>query len=287
VRRALISDIHGNLEALEVVLEDIKAQGITEVFCLGDIIGYGPNPRECIDRVMETCAITLLGNHDQGAMFDPDGFNIGAERAIFWTREQLESPHDRDNNERRWEFLGELPRSHRKGPFLFVHGSPRNPLSEYIFPEDIYNHRKMERLFQLVDRYCFQGHTHVPGVFTEGYQFYAPEEIDNEYTLGEGKLMVNVGSVGQPRDGDNRACYVILDDGQPVSAGFNRAGPTGDVGGGGGVGVGGGGGGDEPSTGPVRIIYRRLPYDFEATIQKIYAIPELEPFLGDRLRQGR
>ena len=71
----------------------------------------------------------------------------------------------------------------------------------------------MERLFQLVERYCFQGHTHVPGVFTESFQFYAPEEIDNEYTLGDGKLMINVGSVGQPRDGDNRACYVILDDG--------------------------------------------------------------------------
>ena len=137
--------------------------------------------------------MTLLGNHDQGAMFDPDGFNIGAERAIFWTREQLEAPSDREGNQRRWEFLGELPRSHRYGPFLFVHGSPRNPLSEYIFPEDIYNHRKMERLFQLVGRYCFQGHTHVPGIFTENYQFFAPEEIDLEYSLGEGKVMVNVG----------------------------------------------------------------------------------------------
>ncbi len=143
MRRALISDIHGNLEALEVVLEDIKAQGIPEIYCLGDIIGYGPNPRECIDLVMKHAVVTLLGNHDQGAMFDPDGFNVGAERAIFWTREQLESPHDRENNERRWEFLGGLPRSYRAGSFLFVHGSPRNPLSEYIFPEDIYNHRKM------------------------------------------------------------------------------------------------------------------------------------------------
>ncbi len=71
----------------------------------------------------------------------------------------------------------------------------------------------MERLFQLVEKYCFQGHTHVPGVFTEGYQFYAPEEIDHEYTLGDGKVMINVGSVGQPRDGDPRSCYVILDDG--------------------------------------------------------------------------
>ncbi len=264
MRRALISDIHGNLEALEVVLDDIQTQGVSEIFCLGDIIGYGPNPRECIDRVMDTCKTTLLGNHDQGAMFDPDGFNIGAERAIFWTRNQLESPFDKANNERRWDFLAELPRSYKMGSYLFVHGSPRNPLSEYIFPEDIYNHRKMERLFQLVDRYCFQGHTHVPGIFTESFQFFAPEEIDNEYTMGEGKLMVNVGSVGQPRDGDNRACYMILDDGMGDDTDVEA----------------------KPKSTP-RITFRRLSYDFEKTIQKIYAIPDLEPFLGDRLRQGR
>ncbi len=280
MRRALISDIHGNLEALDVVLEDIKGQKVEEVYCLGDIIGYGPNPRECIDLVMEHCKVCLLGNHDQGAMFDPDGFNIGAERAIFWTRQQLENPGDRTSKQRRWDFLGELPRTYREGPFLMVHGSPRNPLSEYIFPEDIYNHRKMERLFQLVERYCFQGHTHVPGVFTEGFQFFSPDEIDFEYTLGEGKVMVNVGSVGQPRDGDPRACYLILEDGfapeqRPAPSdrppGIDSA--------------------DEPPspgpTGPVRITYRRLPYDFEKTIRKIYEIDDLEPFLGDRLRQGR
>ncbi len=207
----MISDIHGNLEALEVVLDDIKAQGITEIFCLGDIIGYGPNPRECIDLVMETCKITLLGNHDQGAMFDPDGFNIGAERAILLDPRAARKAAGTTAANNRERALG-VPRqlaldAHRLDPFLFVHGSPRNPLSEYIFPEDIYNHRKMERLFQLVDRYCFQGHTHVPGVFTEGFQFFSPEEIDYEYTLGDGKVLVNVGSVGQPRDGDPRACY--------------------------------------------------------------------------------
>ena len=270
MRRALISDIHANLEALEVVLDDIANQGITEILCLGDIIGYGPNPCECIDLVMEHCRLSLLGNHDQGALFDPDGFNIGAERAIFWTREQLENPRDRANNERRWDFLSELPRTHRIDSFLFVHGSPRNPLSEYVFPEDIYNHRKMERLFQLVEKYCFQGHTHVPGIFTEGYQFYAPEEIDYEYTLGESKVMVNVGSVGQPRDGDNRACYVVLDDGLPPGA--EEAIAEGQT---------------VAPTGPVKLTFRRLPYDFETTIKKIYEIPELEPFLGDRLRQGR
>ena len=277
MRRALISDIHGNLEALEVVLDDIKSRGISEIFCLGDVIGYGPNPRECIDRVMEHCTMTLLGNHDQGAMFDPDGFNIGAERAIFWTREQLENASDRVNNEKRWDFLGLLPRQHRHDSFLFVHGSPRNPLSEYIFPEDIYNHRKMERLFQLVEKYCFQGHTHVPGVFTEGYQFFSPEEIDHEYTLGDGKVMINVGSVGQPRDGDPRSCYVILDDGQdaptttePADADDATVEKT-----------------PRSAAGPIRVTFRRLAYDHEATIRKIYAIPELEPFLGDRLRQGR
>lgn len=270
VRRALISDIHANLEALDVVLADIQAQGITEITCLGDIIGYGPNPCECIDRVMESCRLCLMGNHDQGALFDPDGFNIGAEKAIFWTRSQLENPRDRANNERRWDFLSDLPRTHKFDSFLFVHGSPRNPLSEYVFPEDIYNHRKMERLFQLVEKYCFQGHTHVPGIFTEGYQFYPPDEIDHEYTLGEGKVMVNVGSVGQPRDGDPRACYVILDDGLPPGATEARA--KGEV---------------VTPTGPPKITYRRLPYDFETTIKKIYEISELEQFLGDRLRQGR
>ena len=109
MKRALISDIHSNLEAFESVLEDIRQQGITEVYCLGDIIGYGPNPRECIDLAMR-CDVCLLGNHDQGALFDPEGFNTGAERAIFWTRDQLENPRGNPaENAKRWDFLGELP----------------------------------------------------------------------------------------------------------------------------------------------------------------------------------
>ena len=165
--KAIISDIHSNLEALQAVLADIDKQKVNEIYCLGDVVGYGPNPRECIDLVMK-CQVVLLGNHDQGAMFDPDGFNPPAERAIFWTRQQLESPSDnRQAKERRWEFLAERPRTHRENGYLFVHGSARNPLNEYVFPEDIYNQRKMERIFALVERYCFQGHTHVPGIFTE------------------------------------------------------------------------------------------------------------------------
>lgn len=247
--KALISDIHSNLEGLQAVLADIEKQNVKEIYCLGDVVGYGPNPRECIDLVMR-CQVVLLGNHDQGALFDPEGFNPPAERAIFWTRSQLELPSDsRAAKEKRWEFLAERPRSHREQNFLFVHGSARNPLNEYVFPEDIYNQRKMERIFALVDRYCFQGHTHVPGVFTENLQFLSPDEFDLVYRLDNRKMLCNVGSVGQPRDGDWRACYVLLD------------GET--------------------------IRYRRVEYDIESTIRKIYAIPELENFLGDRLREGR
>jgi predicted phosphodiesterase len=178
VKRAIISDIHSNLEGFEAVLADVEQQGITEVYCLGDIIGYGPNPRECIDLAMK-CNICLLGNHDQAALFDPEGFNTGAERAIFWTRDQLEKPgEDPEVQAKRWDFLGELPRNHREDGLLYVHGSPRNPLNEYVFPEDIYNKRKMEKIFSLVERFCFQGHTHVPGVFTESLQFFSPEEIN-------------------------------------------------------------------------------------------------------------
>lgn len=246
-RRAILSDIHGNLEALKAVLADIETQDIEEIFCLGDVIGYGPNPRECIDRCRDF-DLTLLGNHDNGALFDPDGFSSGAENAIFWTRAQLEDPTIEGAKER-WEFIARLPRTYRDGDIMFVHGSPRSPLNEYVFPEDIFNQRKIERIFGFIQKYCFQGHTHVPGVFTENFRFYLPSEISNRYTLGDQKLMINVGSVGQPRDGDPRSSYVILDG--------------------------------------MDLEFRRVDYDPSDTRQKILAIAELDDFLGDRLLEGR
>jgi predicted phosphodiesterase len=248
MRRAIVSDIHGNLEALDAVLADIAEQNVEEIYCLGDIVGYGPNPRECIDKVMNF-QLVVLGNHDQGALFDPDGFSSGAERAIFWTREQLETATTGEQSARRWDFLAELPRVVRETKHLFVHGSPRNPLNEYVFPEDIYNAKKLEKLFSLIDRYCFQGHTHVPGVFTQDCRFLHPKEIGGRFAFTGGKVMVNVGSVGQPRDNDPRSCYVILTD--------------------------------------EAVEFRRVEYPLETTIQKIYEIPDLDNFLGDRLREGR
>ncbi len=247
--KALISDIHSNLEALQAVLADIAQHSVEAIYCLGDVIGYGPNPRECLDRIME-CDIVLLGNHDQAVLFDPMNFNPVAERATMWTRSQLDRPlPTRAAADSRWEYLSERPMKHREGDILLVHGSPRNPLNEYIFPEDIYHETKMRSIFAQVPRYQFQGHTHIPGIFTESLEFFSPDEIEYEYQLDGRKTLCNVGSVGQPRDTDNRACYVLLD------------GNT--------------------------IRFRRVEYDLETTIAKIREIDELDNFLGERLRGGR
>jgi predicted phosphodiesterase len=248
VRTAIVSDIHGNLEALEAVLQDIKKQNCDRIVCLGDVIGYGPNPCECLDLVMSMQA-SVLGNHDYGALIDPEGFSAAAEQAIFWTRKQLEGGPDQKSSLLRMEFLARMPRTRTEEKVLFVHGSVRNPINEYVFPEDIYNRRKMEKLFSMIQFYCFQGHTHTPGVFTLNMQFLRPDEINYRYTLTDEKTMINVGSVGQPRDGDWRSCYVIL---------------------------------DLPS-----IEFRRVEYDIDTTVNKIFAIPELDNFLGERLREGR
>jgi diadenosine tetraphosphatase ApaH/serine/threonine PP2A family protein phosphatase len=107
----------------------------------------------------------------------------------------------------------------------------------------------MEKIFSLIEQHCFQGHTHVPGIFTQSLNFLSPEEVNHAYRLTDEKTMINVGSVGQPRDGDPRSCYVVLEDGL--------------------------------------VTFRRVGYDLNKTIQKIYDTPELDNFLGDRLREGR
>ena len=231
-------------------MEDVGQQSIDRLVCLGDVIGYGPEPCACLDRVMDF-EFCILGNHDSSALFDPEGFNVAAEQAIFWTRAQIECGGDGpEESRRRMEFICKMPRTIDQGPVLYVHGSPRGPTNEYVFPEDIQNPKKMEKLFSLVSHLCFQGHTHVPGIFTQDLQFIRPADTGNGFPVAtEQRYMVNVGSVGQPRDGDSRSCYVIYDEQQ--------------------------------------IEYRRVEYDIEKTIQLIEAEPELDDFLGQRLRDGR
>lgn len=250
-RTAILSDIHGNLTALEAVLRDVDSQNVERIVCLGDVVGYGPRPCECLDEVMKF-DFCVLGNHDSSALFDPEGFNNAAEKAIFWTRTQLECSSDGSTSSRdRMDYLCRLPRMVREGSLLFVHGSPRGPTNEYVFPEDTQNAKKMEKLFSMVPHLCFQGHTHVPGIFTSDLRFIRPADTGRGFGIADKshRLMVNVGSVGQPRDGDPRSCYVICDD-QCVE-------------------------------------FRRLEYDVEKTVEAIEAEPDLDNFLGYRLRDGR
>ncbi|MGD2174402.1 MAG: metallophosphoesterase family protein [Candidatus Brocadiaceae bacterium] len=249
--KAVISDIHANLEAFQAVLDDMKGQGADEVICLGDFVGYGPNPLECIDLAVDF-DITLKGNHEKALLteFEGSNFNSRAKGSLNWTREQL-SPlnDDREANLKRWDFLGALEDSHAEDDILYVHGTPREPITEYLYPRDIYRTEKLRALFAAIDWLCFCGHSHVPGIWTEDMIYLTPQEVNYRYHLVRKKTIVNVGSVGQPRDGDNRATYVLFDGN--------------------------------------RVIFRKVDYDVEKTARKIRAVPELDPFLAERLLEGR
>jgi diadenosine tetraphosphatase ApaH/serine/threonine PP2A family protein phosphatase len=191
-----------------------------------------------------------MGNHDFAVLYEPYNFNSGAESASFWTREQFENDPNPVRRANRWKFLGNLP-VRVKTPQLFgVHASPRRPINEYIFPDDIYtNPGKFVSIFERFERLCFCGHTHVPGIFLEGPDFYSPDELDGKFEMGDEKAIINVGSVGQPRDRDPRSSFVLLTDSS--------------------------------------LEFVRVQYDVETTVQKVFAIPALDNFLGTRLRDGR
>ena len=246
---ALISDIHSNFEALEAVMEDIHNRSIEKIYCLGDVIGYGPNPKECIDLAQQ-CELSLMGNHDEAVLFEPKDFNLRAEMAVEWTRKELTYNVETDEDQkRRWNYLRNLKEIHEDDEHMFVHGSPRKPLREYVFPKDVYDRKKITDIFGRINSMCFVGHTHVPGIFTEDMKYSHPSDVYNIYMLDSRKTLFNVGSVGQPRDGNPDACYATFD-------------------------------GDS-------VVFRRVAYDVEKTIEKIYSTPALDDSLGDRLREGR
>ncbi len=247
---AVISDIHGNLEALEAVLADMP-EGLERIFCLGDVVGYGASPNECCDLVREAGMPVISGNHDL-AVTDLDTnlawFNPVAAAAVRWTREQLTEDNAR--------FLLSRPRKIQTEDALFVHGSVRDP-DEYIVDATT----ARENLALLNSEYpgipvCYFGHTHVKAV--------APSPASNDgqgvFDLGsDGPYLVNPGSVGQPRDGDTFASYVIA------------GGPDGDPGNGG------------PAS---NIIFRFVEYDIEKAQGKIRSAG-LPQMLADRLARGR
>jgi diadenosine tetraphosphatase ApaH/serine/threonine PP2A family protein phosphatase len=256
VQTAVISDIHGNAEALRAVLADIDSKGIQRIICLGDIIGYGPDPLECVDLVSQRCEWALMGNHDFAVLYEPTNFNGPAEQAAYWTREQFDAEPDAERRAARYEFLGRLRVRvvEHLGPWpvLAVHGSPRRPINEYIFKSDpMEAPDKLEAIFRRVEKLCIVGHTHVPGVFTDEPDFYPPDELGEfAYRFNEEeRAVINVGSVGQPRDGDPRASYVVLTE--------------------------------------EKAEFFRVEYDIDETARRIREQPQLHEYLADRLYEGR
>ena len=212
---AFVSDIHSNLEALEAVLADIEEQKPDRIICLGDVVNYGPNPVECL-RIARRFELTLLGNHEEAVLGQPYGFNPVAAEAAKWTRDILKPGMMSDGSKRaNWSFMQSLPLRHTEDGILLVHASPRAPTAEYLLPFDvdpIFGAEKLTQCFQLVDNICFVGHTHIPGVFYESMRFQYPQEMGNELVVPrDEKIIVNIGSVGQPRDRNTRACYATYD----------------------------------------------------------------------------
>jgi predicted phosphodiesterase len=205
MRCLVLSDIHSNLEAFEAVLDD--AGPVDEVWCLGDVVGYGPDPNACVELLKSLPHRCIAGNHDWATLgrLDLDDFNSDARVANLWNREQLTAEN--------LAYLGDLPQMIRTEPFTLVHGSPRHPIWEYVI-----NTSTAEVNFDHFDTpYCFIGHTHTPAIFSlkspseeqAGQTVLLPQNA--VVSLGPERLIINPGSVGQPRDGNPAASYALLD----------------------------------------------------------------------------
>lgn len=273
-KTAIISDLHGNTPALQVAIEHALSEGVERFVCLGDVVGYGAHPRECLDVAMRLCVpkptpfeferphggegelapgLCLQGNHEFALLHSAEDFNPRARAAIDWTREQFNEVEDEDDRARYWEFLSGLAPKASDGVAMFAHGSPRDPVREYMLPRDIHDADKLRENFEEMDAgVCFVGHSHVPAVYYEDRRFFQPQGTQGPYDLGDlerARAIVNVGSIGQPRDRDPRLCYVIF-------------------------------------TGTA-LTFVRLEYDVAQTQADIRAIPALPDELAERLSAGR
>ena len=239
---ALISDIHANLSALDAVLEKIAAEKITTVYCLGDIVGYGPEPSACLKRVNETCDIILMGNHEYhvlGLVADHT-LNPVARKSAEWTKAQLS---DTDLAQ-----ISDLDMDAHLADVYLVHASPHTPDQwRYIVSaaEAALAFDKFE------ERICFYGHSHLPMIFSRSGEGGVRQQIGHNFDADpEKRYLVNVGSVGQPRDNDCRAAFVAYDT------------ETGDV------------------------VYHRVDYDIERT-RRLMQEAGLPTMLTDRLTVGQ
>jgi diadenosine tetraphosphatase ApaH/serine/threonine PP2A family protein phosphatase len=246
---AVISDIHSNLEALEAVLARIDGLGVEAIYSLGDVVGYGPDPEACLLLTKDRCFLRLLGNHEH-AVLNPDygnTFNPAARQAIDWTREHLQKAGLLD-------CISDLQPYAREDEILFAHGSAQNALHEYLAEVNRSGYSTFDEIVDSLEndfiyfRICFVGHNHKPFLATtEGFIHPHPEMNEFQVSMEE-KLYISVGSVGQPRDGDPRACFATFDG--------------------------------------EKVAYHRVPYAFETTAEKIRSAG-LPKTLADRLALGK
>lgn len=203
MKYAIISDIHGNLEALQSVLDEIARREADEIVCLGDVVGYGPNPNECVQLIREKAQVILAGNHDYAPIgkMDISYFNPWARTAIEWTRQKLD--------ESSIEFLLSLPLKLEIDGFTVVHSTPHQP-AEWNYIITIGDAIKNFPEFQ--NQVCFIGHSHVPMVISLDEKDVCRVVKDNPLTLkSELRYIINVGSVGQPRDFNPKASFGMYD----------------------------------------------------------------------------
>jgi predicted phosphodiesterase len=242
MRYGIFSDIHSNLEALEAVIGAYKQECVDRYLCLGDIVGYAANPRECIERTKALSAVNVAGNHDWAAvnLFSLDYFNPRASESIVWTQQHI---FDNDRH-----FLESLKLTYQNEHVTLVHATLDEP-QDFSYLVD--NNRAGNTFKLLATNICFLGHTHVAGIFTQNGNGRIDYQVAGCVDIKEGhKYVVNVGSVGQPRDGDPRAAYCVYD------------------------------------TDKRKIQIKRIDYDIETARQKIIR-GGLPTFLGDRLTAGR
>lgn len=199
MKTAVISDVHSNIEALSAVFSELEQTGIERVICLGDIVGYGADPDDCLHLIKDKCEVVIRGNHDSAVSGSDEysSFNPEAEEAIYWTRNRISEE---------WKsYLESLPMIFEENGIIYVHASPHKPERwSYIVSRE-------DALFEF--RYfkgsaAFIGHSHLSGIFC-----HDGDTFDNEVILNEEKrYIINVGSVGQPRDGNSNAAYAVYDD---------------------------------------------------------------------------
>lgn len=211
MRTALISDVHANLGALQAVLAQIKKIGVDRIFCLGDTVGYGPQPRECLEIVRHECAVILMGNHEYAVLNGALDFTSLAAEALDWTASRLRDQH-------LLSYLQTLPMNYQEGEQLFVHGSIYDPINDYV--REAESPMMFNRLLKTLREdfsgfsWCFVGHNHRTFLGTNlGYIF--PHDRDEHpqtaFNLFDENAYISIGSVGQPRDGDYRASWVLLE----------------------------------------------------------------------------